>query len=260
MFGQLHPIRVNKQRSLTFNYQMGTQLAKFLKWIRDVKQVKFSGFGIKLSILNPFSQENETASVSSLIHRRRRPSGTLGINNIELDPHPITFIDATYPYFSGSGDKSHIVLDFGRTVFRSGTFYPYVDANIGTFSSVNQTVAIGEIVVEDFGAILLKSPSDGFFLFSANGRIDITERYSNLNPEVYSAAPGQDVVFSIKPGTSFSHLETYKPFLKGIRLACQASPTTLTVTLPSWFKGGRILFESTEWEDLFVSEKISLSY
>jgi hypothetical protein len=264
MFGQSHPVRVNFQTAFvgtTPNYQLGVTVDRYLSFVRDVKQLRFTGFGIRQSVLREtfFSPNDQTVGFNQILQRRRREAGYLGINNQELIPHPITFIDATYPFFSAGQNSSRFVLDFGKTAFRLGVLYPYLDAAIGSFSDINGNTIVGEIKIEELGTIVLKSPLAGVELILANGNVDIIERYSNLVPNTPIASPEQQIVFSIKDGEAFSFLDQYAPYYKGIRLEYNSSPIELTVTLPRWFRGGHIRFESIEQEDSFLSTYLQLA-
>jgi hypothetical protein len=140
-----------------------------------------------------------------------------------------------------------------------GVLYPYLDASLGSFTSITDTSVVGEIKAEELGTILLRAGSNGFFVIVANGNIVITERYSDFNPDRTLAAPNESITFQVTDGKAFSYLETYVPYYKGVRLAYSASPTTMQITLPQWFKGGRIDFESSTIEDCFSSEWLGLS-
>jgi len=135
-----------------------------------------------------------------------------------------------YPVHTYAQDNFIVTINFGKTIGSAGIFAPYIDIECANgMSAINGSEIIGGVDFAGLGQISIYGDPLG----TAEGSIEVGERYSSIRMSTISGPPGTQVVLQGFPFSGFSNVtdvyigSTVVPFTVG-----SGPNASITLTIP----------------------------
>ena len=259
----INPNRIASNSDLNSggNYPIGLNLENFMDLYHDVKSFTFSLFSLvdnsqfgggdisnimeALQAIEDSANSSSVSSASGVTTRSIRPVGLLDANGEE----PLTSQTPTalreYPIHSGGRNSALISINFGKTLLRNGLFYPEIIVTFSNGVASNTSGAIvGSVSFGSFGEIILFGGNVNPLSFvTANGSVEINERYSSITASVLEAKIDGSITFA---GGGLTNLEDYiTAFMGHAQAPVQFNGSSLVFTIPKFARSGPVRFESS---------------
>ena len=166
----------------SFYYPIGLSLANYQLLYYSIHSFKIDIFSIIASLVPDATNtviltQSETTTVAGQAKRRIHLIGELNKDGLELPAAQKPYVNRDYPAFVGGSGGGIVSINFGRTIFYGGLYYPEIYIQMANDVSSLGGTLIGSVNVEDFGEIPMYRNSG--FEGVCIGSILIKERYDS---------------------------------------------------------------------------------
>ena len=213
-----------------FNVNLSFQYQDDCGGILDAIFAASFGAGGALDGLNSITSTNSLGDDTT-------PYQTIGTTNRQILSSAQSVINSggvticgDYPLHTYAKDNFIISINFGKTIGSAGVFAPYIDIEcVNGMSTINGSEIIGGVDFAGLGQISIYGDPLG----SAEGSIEIGERYSSIRMSTISGPTGTQVVLQGFPFSGFSNVtdvylgSTVVPFTVG-----SGPNASITLTIP----------------------------